>query len=100
MKFFTLFFFEDFPQRKRFFTNIRNCKDSTDSASAVFGIRRPTLGLFVIYRVLVSHQANEQLILGPIVNIHSIRITHFIGSMLLLYNVNNIQIKNIYFNES
>ena len=71
----------------------------TDSAS-VFGMRRPTLGLFVIYRVLVSHQANEQLILGHIVNIHSIRITHFIGSILLLYNVNNIQIKNIYFNES
>ena len=55
-----------------------------NSPTSELRIRAPTLGLFTQSkaRVLVSHQANEQLILGHIINIHSTRNTHFIGSIL------------------
>ena len=43
--------------------------------------------------MLVSHQANEQLILGHIINIHSTRNTHFIGSILSILEITHILMK-------
>ena len=54
----------------------------------------------VICPVLVFHQANEQLIPSHIINIHSKRNTHFIGSILFCSLVNNLQRLHTYFDES